>query len=298
MIEPLFEHRASFGGYETRVLELEGDGPPLLMLHGYADSADTWRQSLARLARQGQRAIAVDLPGFGTADRLEPSAILPQYDTFAAGALRYAAGRPRRAVTVVGNSLGGTVALRLAERHGSAVAGVMAVAPAGLVMNRLLEIVQRDPVLRSLLALPTPVPAVLLRAAVAGLYMQLAFPHPRQIDPHVISSFTYHHRHRAKVASYMDVAHRLIPELRSPFQLERIATPVLLLWGDRDRLVYHRGAERVLDLVPESRLELWEGVGHCPQVEVAERFTELLLTFCESPAGCVAAASAASVTNP
>jgi pimeloyl-ACP methyl ester carboxylesterase len=283
MVEPLFEHRATFGGYETRVLELEGDGPPLLMLHGYADSADTWRLALDRLAHAGQRAIAIDLPGFGTADRLSADPILAQYDVFITDALRYAAGRPRRPVVLVGNSLGGCVALRTAERHPKLLAGVMPVAPAGLVMNRLLDIVQRDPVLRSLLALPTPVPAVVLRAAVAGLYMQLAFPKPRRVDPRVISTFTYHHRHRAKVASYMDIAHRLIGELREPFELERITSPVLLLWGDRDRLVYHCGAEQVLAAVPSSRLELWEGVGHCPQVEVPDRFTELLLAFAAAP---------------
>ncbi len=291
MIEPLFEHRRSFAGYETRVLELEGEGPPMLLLHGYADSADTWRQALALLARRGQRAVAIDLPGFGEADRLGASEILPQYDAFAAEALRYVGGRPRQDVIVVGNSLGGCVGLRLAERSPRQIGGVLAVAPAGLIMNRLLELVRRDPVLRSLLALPTPVPAVVLRAAVAGLYIQLAFPRPRAVDPRVISAFTYHHRHRSAVASYLDIAHRLIPELRAPFALERVGAPVLMLWGDRDRLAYHRGARQVLDAVPDSRLVLWEGVGHCPQVETPERFTELLLEFATEPLAAVRAAS-------
>jgi pimeloyl-ACP methyl ester carboxylesterase len=95
VIQPLFEHRLELAGYNTRVLELEGDGLPILMFHGYADSADTWRQSLALLAREGHRAVAVDLPGFGAADRLQPEAILPQLDEFALAAVRYAAGRPR-----------------------------------------------------------------------------------------------------------------------------------------------------------------------------------------------------------
>jgi len=288
LIEPLFEHRQSFAGYDTRVLELEGEGPPILMFHGYADSADTWRLALAQLARRGQRAVAVDLPGFGAADSLSPQKILPQLDEFAAGAVRYAAGRPRQPVVVVGNSLGGCVALRLAERHGQRLAGVLAVAPAGLVMNRLLYLVQRDPVVRLLLALPTPVPGLVLRTAVARLYLQLAFAAPRSVDPRIVSAFTYHHRHRAKVASYLDIAHRLIPELNQPFELERISVPVMLMWGDRDRLVYHRGAEKVLSTVPGSRLELLPGIGHCPQVEAPDRFTELLLGFSSAPEAVLA----------
>jgi pimeloyl-ACP methyl ester carboxylesterase len=288
MIQPLFEHRRRFHGYESRVLELEGDGPPLLLIHGYADSADTWRQVLDLLARAGQRAVAVDLPGFGAADSLERGPILPQLDAFAADALRYAAGRPRQRVIVVGNSLGGCVSLRLAERHRERIAGVLAAAPAGLGMNPLLHIVQRDPVLRTLLALPAPVPSAILRATVARIYLQLAFAHPTAIDPQVVASFTHHHRRRARVAGYLDIAHRLIPELRDPFELERMNVPVLLLWGDRDRLVYHGGAERLLQAVPDSRLELWREIGHCPQVEAAGRFTELLLEFIGRPLAAVA----------
>ncbi len=279
MIQPLFEHRPTLAGCETRVLELEGDGQPIVFFHGYADSADTWRQALDLLAREGRRAVAFDLPGFGDADPLAPEPILPQLDEFAIAAVRYAAGRARTPVIAVGNSLGGCIALRLAERHGTRLAGVVGVAPAGLEMSRLLFLVQRDPILRSLLALPTPVPAFVLRSAVARLYRQLAFAAPASIDPAVIASFTYHHRRRARVAQYLDTAHRLLPELRHPFALERISVPLLLVWGDRDRLVFSRGAQRVLDAVPGARLELLEGVGHCPQVEAARRFTELLLEF-------------------
>jgi pimeloyl-ACP methyl ester carboxylesterase len=289
VIQPLFEHRLTLAGYETRVLELEGEGLPTLLFHGYADSADTWRLTLARLAREGRRAVAVDLPGFGAADALTPDPILPQLDQFAAAAVRYAAGRNRAPVVAVGNSLGGCVVLRLAERHGDRLAGVVGVAPAGLEMSRLLYLVQRDPVLRSLISLPTPVPAFVLRAAVARLYRQLAFATPDAIDPGVITSFTFHHRQRARVAHYLDTAHRLIPELRRPFELEQVSLPVLLVWGDRDRLVFSRGASRVLDAVPGSRLELLRGVGHCPQIEAADRFAELLLGFSDEVAAGVPA---------
>jgi pimeloyl-ACP methyl ester carboxylesterase len=292
MIQPLFEHRRRFAGYETRVLELEGEGLPIVLLHGYGDSADTWRQLLDRIARQDHRAIAVDLPGFGTADPLEPGPILPQLDEFALAAVRYVSGTSREHAVVVGNSLGGCLALRMAQRHPARIAGVMPIAPAGLQMTRLLTIVQRDPVLRSLLALPTPLPATVLRAAVARLYVQLAFARPRAIDPRVVSSFTSHYRHRSMAASVLDIAHRLIPELRDALDPERISVPLRLVWGDRDRLVFHRGADQILEAVPGSRLELLEGVGHCPQVEATDRVAELLTEFCRELAGAKAPAGA------
>ena len=93
------------------------------------------------------------------------------------------------------------------------------------------------------------------------------------------------------MASYLEIARRLIPELRSPYQLDRIDTRVLLVWGDKDRLVFHRGAERVLGAVPDSRLELLSGVGHCPQVEAPDRLTELLLEFSSGAAASPSEAS-------
>jgi pimeloyl-ACP methyl ester carboxylesterase len=279
VIQPLFEHGLQMAGFDTRALELEGDGPPIVLFHGYADSADTWRQTLDLLARRGQRAIAVDLPGFGTASRLAPDAILPQLDHFAHAVTRYAAGRGRTPVIVVGNSLGGCVALRLAERHPAMLAGIVGAAPAGLEMHRLLHLVQHDPLVRSLVSLPSPVPSALMRAAVARIYCRLALAAPATVDPAVISAFTYHHRRRRRVAEYLDIAHRLIPELRTALALERIRTPLLLIWGDRDRMLLHRGAQKVLEAVPGARLELLPGIGHCPQVEAPGRFTELLLGF-------------------
>ena len=283
MIQPLFEHRMRLAGFQTRILELEGDGVPVLFFHGYADSADTWRLGLAELARRGRRAIAVDLPGFGAADRLRSQPILPQLDAFAIAATDYAGGKSGQ-VIAVGNSLGGCVALRLAERRSARLSGVVAVSPAGLEMSRLLHLVERDPLLRSLLALPSPVPGVVIQRAVARLYRQLAFARPQSIDQTIVKAFTSHHRDRATVAGYLTTAHRLLPELRNPYRLERISTRVLVVWGDRDRLVFHRGAQRILDEVPGAQLELMSGIGHCPQVEAPDRFARILLDFASETA--------------
>src|SRR3954452_21211982 len=106
MRQPLIEHRLKLAGFGTRALEIEGSGPPVVLLHGFADSADTWRSALDRLARRDQRAIAVDLPGFATAARLDPGApVLPQLDRFVVAAVRHAAGSRGEPVVVAGNSL-------------------------------------------------------------------------------------------------------------------------------------------------------------------------------------------------
>ena len=88
---PIVERHLELGGLQTRALELDGDGPPLLLLHGFADSADCWRPLLDRLRKRERAAIALDMPGFGAAAHLrrgEP--LLPQLDAFVAGAVAHA----------------------------------------------------------------------------------------------------------------------------------------------------------------------------------------------------------------
>lgn len=300
-MEPLFEHRMEFAGIETRVLELEGAGDPFVLFHGWSDSADTWRHVLALLARHDRRAIAVDLPGFGTAGPLADGPMLPQLDAFAQEAVAYAGAdigraRPRaahrgaraprgrrrhgRKAIVVGNSLGGCVALRLAQQRtvgGIRVARVVALAPAGLEMAPWFRIVEHDPVVRNLLALPVPLPGRALQEVVGRVYGALAFAHPRAIEPGVARAFARHHPDRAAVARLLASGRRLLPELRDCFELSAIDCPVQLIWGDRDRMVYASGAERVLREVADARLELLEDTGHCPQIERCERVVELLL---------------------
>jgi pimeloyl-ACP methyl ester carboxylesterase len=273
-MEPLFEHRMELAGFETRVLELEGHGDPVVLLHGWSDSADTWRHVLARLGRLERRAIAVDLPGFGTAAPLSAGPMLPQLDAFGAAALAYAGGRR---TVVVGNSLGGCLALRLAERRPRRIARVIGLAPAGLDMARWLALIEHDRLLRALVSVPVPLPSAAVQRAVGRVYRALAFADPDAVEPSVVAAFARHHPDRAALARMLASGRRILPELRDPFDFAAIGCPVLLIWGDRDRLVFHRGAQRLLAAVPGSRLELLEHCGHSPQLERPERVVELLL---------------------
>ena len=150
------------------------NGPGIVLLHGWSDSADTWRPLLAQLGSRGRRAIAVDLPGFGEATRLHDGAVLP-----AAGRLRR---RPRRAL---GGRRAGRGRRHLARRLPRAaagrdpgdlrLAGVVPVAPDGLEMPSWFDPIEEDPIVRKLLSIPVPVPGVLVRRAKSSAYRQLAF---------------------------------------------------------------------------------------------------------------------------
>jgi pimeloyl-ACP methyl ester carboxylesterase len=275
-VEPLIEHSTTAAGFRTRVLELEGSGPGLVLLHGWGDSADTWRPLLALLGERERRAIAVDLPGYGHADRAGAGPVLPQLDAFVRELAAWWAGD----VVLCGNSLGGLIALRLAAAGMPGLAGIAPIAPAGLDMPGWFDVIRRDPVVRRLLALPFPLPGAVMKAAVGTVYSRLAFSAPGAADPALVASFAGHHAGRAQVARLLDSGRRLLPELRSPpADLAAIACPVLLVWGTRDRMVPHTGARVLLEALEGTRVELLDGVGHCPQLEATDRLAELLLRF-------------------
>lgn len=272
----LRETHAVIAGVRTRMLRLSGASPTFVLLHGFADSADTWRPLLAELGRRGHAAVAVDMPGFGSADRLEAnSPVLPQLDAFTDSLLL----RVRRPAVLVGNSLGGCVAMRAAERDAGRLAGVVAIAPAGLDMSLWVSMIGGAPPLRALLAQPVPLRGALVRTVVAVLYRRLAFAHPERLDPGVIERFTSHLDDTRTIARLLRTGESLRVELRNPFCLPRVRCPVLLVWGTRDRLVFSSGARRVLLTLPGSRMELIEDCGHCPQIEATDRLAGLLSRF-------------------
>ncbi len=217
---------------------------------------------------------------------------MPQLDAFAAAAIERESERSGgQPVIVAGNSLGGAVSMRAAERADLPVAGIVPIAPAGLTMARWFRIIEGERLLRLLLASPVPLPELVVRDAVGRVYRTLAFADPRAVDPAVVAGFTRYVRTRADVSRILGTGRRLLPELREPFRLERIEVPVLLVWGDSDRMVFAAGADRVLREVPGSRIEVIERCGHCPQIEATERLAGLVVDFAAEAAGSAATVS-------
>jgi pimeloyl-ACP methyl ester carboxylesterase len=263
------EHRIEFANHATRALETAVDdgSPGLVLLHGWGETADTWRPLLQELAARGRRAIAVDLP---TPDRLAPGPLLPQLDAFAVDLVTAWAGE--EPVVVAGNSLGGCLALRLAEHPGELrLAGVVPVAPDGLEMPSWFDAIEQDPIVRKLLAAPLPVPLALLR----GRGLDRA--HPREAQRAVVDTLA---GDSVDVAELLESGRRLAPELATaPFDLIGIRCPVLLVWGEYDATLPQTGARVALDSLPLTQVELIEGCGPAPQLEAPGRLLELLLPF-------------------
>ena len=280
-MEQIVEHTPTVGGVRTRALELEGEGPPLVLLHGYADSADTWRLLLDRLRKEGRAAVALDMPGFGAADHLDPDVpVLEQLDAFADAAVEQWASQDGGSVVLAGNSLGGTAAMRAAERDTEGrIAGLVPIAPAGLEMPTWFAAIQGAPLVKAMLSSPVPVPQATLQRAIGSTYRVLAFASPRRADAGVVNAFTSHMRTREDLVRVIATGSRLMPEIRAPFHLDRVRCPVLVVWGERDRMVASKGAERIVAELPDTRVELLPRCGHCPQIEEPDRLAELLSGF-------------------
>jgi len=278
-MRPVIEHRVELAGHVTRALEVTGGGPGIVLLHGWSHSADTWRPMLAELAGRGRKAIAVDLPGFGEATPLASGAMLPQLDLFAAELVNsWADGEP---VVIAGASLGGCLALRLAESPGDLkLAGVVPVAPDGLEMPSWFDPIEEDPIVRRLLSLPLAVPGELVRKGQARAHRGLAFGSPTDTQKAVVDALSRDSETRADVAALLQSGRELTPELsNAPFDLVGIRCPVLLVWGAYDRMLPHTDARMALDSLPTTQVELIEGCGHHPQLEATGRLAELLMPF-------------------
>lgn len=266
----LRREQVTLGGIETRSIVAEGSGAPTVLLHGWMDNADTWLSVLERLAAAGRPAAAYDLPGFGTAPPLGDGSVVDQLTDFAAAAVELAAERTGHDVVVAGNSLGGWVTLRLAERD-LPLAGVIPIGPAGIRMAPFFFTADRIPAVHRVIGLPAPVPPALVRSIMGRFYRSLAYADPDSVDQAVVDRFTKHNVDRAVLRRRIEYAKRLRPELSDPFDPSKIDVPVIALWGDRDRLCMPTGAQKLGEMLPHARIEVLENVGHTPQIETPDR---------------------------
>jgi pimeloyl-ACP methyl ester carboxylesterase len=254
-------------------------GETLVLLHGLLDSSEGWSRLCERTPA---RVVAFDLPGFGYSDAPSQGSIDGYARDVAEGLALLGIDR----FTLVGHSLGGAVAVALAEMMPTKVSALVLLAPAGFGRIHLAEAVS-VPGLRNLVQVALPF-ALSSRLAVTASYVTMVTS-GRAPDPALVDRVT------SRGASLVDGAREgtraVVDAGRSEnaFHRRRVRFrgPVFAIWGDRDRLVPASHRHGVLKAFPKASIDVWRGMGHHP---LHERFDDLL--------GVVERAQAAGCAKP
>ena len=240
-----------------------GAGAPVILLHGLGATKVSMLPTLAALAPQ-RRAIAVDLPGFG--DSVKPLRARYHAPYFAAAVVALLDAFEIDRADLVGNSMGGRVALEVGLRYPDRVGRLGLLAPSlAWLRDRpwapLLRLV--SPQLGLLQPAPRPVVEALVRRLVPGASEQWT---AAGIDEFLRSYLTP----RGRAAFYAAARNIYLEEPHGPHglwtRLPSLRAPSLFVWGRRDRLVPIGFQAHVRAALPAARhLEL--DCGHVPQLE-------------------------------
>jgi pimeloyl-ACP methyl ester carboxylesterase len=252
---------------------------PAVYVHGLGGSSLNWTDLAALLAGYVD-GVAVDLPGAGRSD---PGA---RYSIarFADWVIRWIEHAGQGPVHLLGNSLGGTISVKVAAIRPDLVRTLTLVSPALPFLNPrrslqgwavpLLAVPRADYLARRLLA--NVPPEQLVRQVIAACYAD-----PRRVPEEriaeAIEEIRLHYTADHYVSAYLRTMRGLIASFLRAYlpgagSLWRAASavqaPTLVIGGRQDRLVDIRVAPRTAMAIPDSRLLILDGVGHVAQMEV------------------------------
>ncbi|HEX6583618.1 MAG TPA: alpha/beta hydrolase [Thermoleophilaceae bacterium] len=245
------------------------DGIPVVMLHGVTDSWRSFEPVLPHLP-DSIRAIAVTQRGHGDAPKPDGGYLI---EDLAADVVELMDDLELGPAIVVGHSMGSWVTQRIAIDHPERLLGVVL---AGSFSGTPSD----DPALvrlgHEMAALQDPIPAQVAREFQEGT---VATPlTPEALDTFVSESLKVPaHVWRATFTGFLEV--------NNADELENVTTPALLVWGDEDAFISRDVQDGLLDALSDSRLNVYEGVGHAVHWEQPERFAADVVEFSRYCAG-------------
>jgi pimeloyl-ACP methyl ester carboxylesterase len=275
---------------ELTYLELHGDrvayrdagqGHALLLIHGMAGSTATWAAIIPQLSKKF-RVIAPDLLGHGMSAKPRGDYSLGAFAVFLRDLLDEL-GVDR--ATVVGQSLGGGIAMQFAHQHRDYCERLALIGSGGLGPDL-------SPVLRMLSApgaefvLPVvaPQPVLNLGNKLGAWLTSAGVQSPRAGQMwHAYSSLSDAQTRRAFLRTLRSVVDYRGQAVSALNKLHVAAgLPTVLIWGDHDRIIPVAHAYAAHDALEGSRLEVLEGIGHFPHVEAPSAVAEILEDFIAS----------------
>jgi pimeloyl-ACP methyl ester carboxylesterase len=263
----------------TRVrVDGDPDNPPILLLHGVGRSLEDWATQWERLAGT-YYVITLDVPGFGFSSRPTESMTLASLARGVADTLD-ALGE-QRPLHVIGNSLGGAVALQLLLLQPQRVASLVLVNSAafGREVTMLLRMLTLPVIGRIATRRTTRASARLLERAIfadRSLASRHRIEHAVAIGRQPDSGVVMREIAR-ELATGRGVKQAWRAELSSA--AAQHPRPTLIIWGDRDRVLPAHHLATAQRLMPHAKTHLFNGIGHMPQLECPDEFADLVLAF-------------------
>lgn len=267
------QHSQTVRGTTVARVDL-GEGPPVVLLHGLGGSALDWRETIEPLAAAGFRAIAFDILGAGHSGLPADGdySLWSQAETIREAMRQLELGP----VTLIGNSYGGGMTLRIVQKHPEDVASIVLVD--SLCYRQKMPpyfYLSQIPILPELFVnlLPT-------RPLVQGV-LRSCFAHPEVVTQEVIEEYIDEVRRPYRKEAVIRTVRALMPRHPERFEraIGRISVPTMILWGDRDPAIPVALAHRLHKEIPLSELRVLRDCGHVPHMERPEETNEAILSF-------------------
>jgi 3-oxoadipate enol-lactonase len=248
--------------------ESHGEGIPLILLNGLGLDVSAWGLQIPALSRT-HRVVVYDARGVGRSSATPPPYRMAD---LVSDALALLDALEIEQAHLLGLSMGGLVAQRLAVDHPARVRGLILAATAARLPPRARHVID----LWARMVSTGTAPETLLREQLAWVFSEGFFADERQVAQ--VTAVLLANPHPPSPRGIAGQAAACL-EHDARAEISRIRAPTLVLVGRDDLLLPLTASQELAAAIPGARLSILEGTGHAFATENAERFNDLVLEF-------------------